>query len=44
MTRIQSKMCIKCGSSNIKKDEGKFLCGDCGLGFCIFEAKKEHEQ
>ena len=41
MTRIKSKMCIKCGSSKIKFDEGKFVCSDCGLGFCVFEKKGE---
>ena len=41
MTKIKSKMCIKCSSSKIKLEESKFLCSDCGLGFCVFEEKGE---
>ena len=44
MTRIESKICIKCGSSKIKLDKEKFVCRDCGLLFCVFEEKVEEKQ
>ena len=37
MTRIESKMCLKCGSENIDSDKEQFVCLDCGLVFCLFD-------
>ena len=42
MTRVESKTCIKCGSDNIKQNEGKFVCKNCGLRFYLFEGRKEN--
>lgn len=41
MTRIESKFCIKCGSSKIKLNTEKFVCSNCGLIFCLFEENGE---
>lgn len=41
MTRVESKSCIKCGSSKIKLDTEKFVCSECGLIFCLFEENGE---
>ena len=42
MSIIESKVCIKCGSVNIQLDKEKFVCGDCGLTFCVFNGGKKH--
>lgn len=41
MVRVESKMCIKCGSTNIYQNEGNFVCKDCDLKFCVFEGDNE---
>ncbi|MGH1567304.1 MAG: hypothetical protein ACRBB5_07815 [Nitrosopumilus sp.] len=42
MSIIESKVCIKCGSVHIQLDKEKFVCGDCGLTFCVFNGGKKH--
>jgi ribosomal protein S27AE len=37
---INSKECPKCSSDEIKSNDDRFSCKNCGLSFCCFGAKK----